>query len=231
MITNVLPDQLRYVSPPNPELIDQISTSEVSPMFVQALIELMAQLSDEVVVDKGEFTVIVEVPRGGTVPARVVREMKPGIEYAVTNTGMRRDPEKPLIDEDFPIAEHYILPDGIMATGQTIQSIVEKIVWRCREYAVEPRFSMINPIVSAIGLQQEKTIFDWADENDVRIDVVTSHIEQEGGTVRFGDKEVLIVGQVQIGEDGQLLGAKIGDYGDMLEQAAADGLIPEPFRQ
>lgn len=212
------------------EVIEAIRTNEVDVGFVSAMIYITRRLAQEVELSQTETAAIIEVPRGGTMPAKVVREMMMGVEYDVANIGANHDPEKQLLSNNFPIVDHYIIPDGIMATGNTIRRIVTAILEKCRQQGVTPRFSLLHPIISEIGLESENSILTWLREQGVEADIYYTHLEPDGAWVKFGSNPpVLVVGDVELGEDGQLLRAEIGDYGDMLQQAAEDKLLPEEY--
>lgn len=221
-----------------PELIDAIQTNKTSQEFVDCLIAITRQLASQAEIFENEMTALVEAPRGGTVPTKVVKADDPRFADAVVitaNVGSTAI-EGSKMPDGFSTADHYVIPDGILATGGTMKGIIEEILQRHEEDGLPmPRFTLLHPIISKIGSESKSNILDWARNLGIDLNILYAHEEENGGYVEFAaegasfaDKGLLIVGALGI-IDGQL-SAEIGDYGDMLTEAERLNLIPENYK-
>lgn len=215
------------------EIMAGVETDRADEAFFNTTASIMRELAGQVPLSLS--TVIVETPRGGSFSAATVALMEQfaDAELAVANTGTKRNVDQPLLPEDFPVAEHYVIPDGIMATGNTMKEIIKVISNRCAKEGVYPSFSLLCPIVSAIGLEQDHNIFTWAEESGIKMTVYTGKVESKGAYVDFSQGApkivsadtpgaVLVVGQINHDEKGNITGIGIGDFGDMYSQVKKD---------
>jgi hypothetical protein len=228
------------------DAIDSILTDRADEDFFRSLSEIMKALAMEVVLPDEQELVIVEVPRGGSWPSAIVAMMEnyAHAKLATVNIGSSRDKEKSLLPDDFPIVDHYVIPDGIMATGTTMQQIVSAIRDLCkvkRGADFEPHFTLLCPVIYQHQDMSNNTLLAWIEAekgrgNQPNVEILTSRLEIEGQYVKFSAAgaqlcqpgeagAVLVVGDVEVDASGNVTKIEIGDYGGMGQQGLENDIL------
>lgn len=151
-----------------------------------------------------------------------------------------------LLPSDLPITNHYLIPDGIVASGRTVATVIKAIRSACQaslnDTNFEPTFTVMCPLYYQNPDGQNNLLSQLVAEfPSIKLNIVVGYTEGKGTYVSFSKDRppklcdanqlgaCLVIGDITTNSGGDVCDIKIGDFGDMYTQGLESGLVSELF--